>query len=538
MKEMAKMLGGHALVQALEAEGVRHVFGVPGAGQYEAIDGFYGRDGISYVSCRSEQPTTYMCDGYGRVGDRLAAAIVLPGEGLYNASTGMATASVTSSPMVVISGSPGGKLAARGAGRQVEGVSKWQKRIDRAADIPHIVREAVKSARGGRPQPVFIEIDHAVLAAVEEVAFLEPEARLAAVAPRADDAQSAGAARPPATGVEQAVRILRDAARPLLVAGTGVQRAASTHTLQRLAERLQAPVLTSNTAKGVIDERHPLALGIVNGGYAPLRELVGQSDAVLFLGTSLSSAALGIHAGQTTIRVDIEQDRLDADAAEVAILGDAGEVLHQLFEAIGPGEAKMSREPDVAKLVEKRYGSEEQLEPQRSFTEAIRSALPDEGIFVHDMTQLGYYSRNYFPVHAPNAYQVPKGNLGAAFPIAIGAKVAQPDRPVVAVMGDGGILYHIQELATLTLHGIGVVTVVFTDNAYGNVMRSQIEDYDNHVTGVQLTNPDFVKLAEAFDVSGARATGADQLRREVARAIEADKPALIEVPVGEMERRY
>ena len=178
------------------------------------------------------------------------------------------------------------------------------------------------------------------------------------------------------------------------------------------------------------------------------------------------------------------------------------------------------------------------MQPQRSLTEALRAAIPDDGILVHDMTQLGYYSRNYYPVYEPDTYQIPRGNLGAALPMALGAKLACPRRAVVALCGDGGLLYHVQELATAVQYGIPVVVVVCNDNAYGNVLRAQQEQFAGRVVGTRLRNPDFPALAAAFGISGQRAPDAATLRRALAAALEADAPALIEVPLGPLQRRY
>ena len=159
-------------------------------------------------------------------------------------------------------------------------------------------------------------------------------------------------------------------------------------------------------------------------------------------------------------------------------------------------------------------------------------------MLAYGMNQMGYYSRNYYRVYAPDTYFDPRGNLGASLPIAMGAKVARPDTPVVACCGDGGVMYHIQELATAVLHDIAVTVVVFNDNAYGNVKRSQQEDFDGRLVGVDLRNPDFVRLSESFGVRGARATDAAALQRELERAFAGAEPVLIEVPVGELERVY
>ena len=238
--------------------------------------------------------------------------------------------------------------------------------------------------------------------------------------------------------------------------------------------------------------------------------------------------------------------------AEVTIQADAGWALAQLGARLaGAGADTAAGAPaapdspaasavvgEVARLRAQRAAPSEQLQPQRSLTEALRAALPEDGILVHDMTQLGYYSRSYFPVYRPDSYQIPRGNLGAALPMALGAKLACPHRAVVALCGDGGLLYHVQELATAVQYGINVVVVVCNDAAYGNVLRAQQEEFGGRVVGTRLRNPDFPALAAAFGVRGMRAADADTLRRTVAAAVEADAPALIEVPLGPLRRRY
>lgn len=564
------MSGGEALVGALAREGVSHVFGVPGAGQYEAVDPFHGRHDIHYVSCRSEQPTTYLADGYGRVTGRPAAVIVLSGVGLRNAAPGLETAHASSSPVLVISdhhtdGAVPPALA---------GIVKWGARATRPAALPALVRRAVAEARSGRPRPVYLGVSHAVLAAREPVAWVGAVAPGGGPAPGAagaghsaahyagagDDppgaaethpdaasgAPAAGQANPAAEPLERAAELLAAATRPAIVAGTGVARARAAAALRTLAERLQAPVATSVAAKGVFSDHHPLCLGAVYPPYRPLTEYLRTRDVVLLAGTGWPAAPLAEGTRLRTARIDVEP-RADA---EVTIQADAGWALAQLAkrlaaagEATGapgaPGSSAASGVvEEVAQLRTRRAAPSEQLQPQRSLTEALRAALPEDGILVHDMTQLGYYSRSYFPVYQPDSYQIPRGNLGAALPMALGAKLACPRRAVVALCGDGGLLYHVQELATAVQYGINVVVVVCNDAAYGNVLRAQQEEFGGRVVGTRLRNPDFPALAAAFGISGQRAADAGALRSALAAALEADAPALIEVPLGPLQRRY
>ena len=176
------------------------------------------------------------------------------------------------------------------------------------------------------------------------------------------------------------------------------------------------------------------------------------------------------------------------------------------------------------------------VEPQHSFVQALRRAIPDDGIFVPGMTQIGYYSRTNYPVYQPRTYITSSyyGNLGFTYPVALGAKVAQPDKAVVAVSGDGGFLFNSQELSTAVKYGINVVVVVFNDNAFGNVLRDQNTRFNGRTIGAELHNPDFVKLAEAYGARGVRVHDADALESAVVEALDVDAPTLIEVPVGPM----
>ena len=181
-------------------------------------------------------------------------------------------------------------------------------------------------------------------------------------------------------------------------------------------------------------------------------------------------------------------------------------------------------------------GLDERLGPQCEYLRAIRAELPDEGIYVEDLTQIGYVGRMAFPVYRPRTYihSGYQGTLGFGFATALGAKVGRPDLPVVSISGDGGFMYNVQELSTAVRHGIDIVAIVFADGAYGNVRRMQKEDYGNRLIGVDLPNPQFPKMAESFGAAGVRTTTPDGLRRELAAALKRRGTTLIEVAVGEM----
>ena len=518
---MIKMTGGQALAKSLYREGVRVVFGLPGAGQYEAIDGIYEEPGIRYFTTRHEQATTHMVDGYARVSGNIAAALVIPGAGVFNASTGIATAHSVSSPILVATGrhdqSNSDELTS------IQQITKWAARATSPADVPIIIHEAFRQLRTGRPRPVYIEVPHEVLAAEEEVKLLESES----YDPPAGDSDQ----------ITQAAHLLTAAQRPAIWAGTGVQRSGASQAIQALAEHLQAPVVTGRESKGVISDRHPLSLGMGELRFEPLRKWLAQRDVILAVGTSRLGNG---DDKQQIIRIDIDAAVIERTADNcLGILGDARCCLEDIYRIISAKTpARPSCGGEVRAINAERFDPEIQLQPQWDFMQAIRASIPDDGIFVQGMNQMGYYSRNYYPVYEPRSYLISAGNLGVALPVALGAKIAKPDKAVVVASGDGGFLYNSQELATAVQYGINVVVIVFNDNAYGNVLRAQVEQFDGHILGTELYNPDFVKLAEAYGVQGVRVPDARQLESALREALAADAPVVIEVPVGRMDREY
>ncbi len=529
---MPRMNGGEALVRSLAAEGLRAVFGVPGAGQYEAIDALYSTPSIRYIAVRHEQAASYMADGYARASGEIAAALVVEGPGLFNALSGVATAYATSSPILVVSGDHHHRKTDLELDETawLGPLTKWVGRARSPAGIPALVQEAFQQLRSGRPRPVGIEVPPAVFAATEEVSL----------------AQHGGAAPDPANGdpraIQRAAELLAGARRPVIWAGGGVMRAKAATLVAELADYLQIPVVTTRQGKGSISERHPLSLGMAEMRFQPLRNWLSARDVILAVGTSHYASG----EGQQVIRIDVDETEFGGDEM-LTIQGDAYAVmlgLNRAVAAAGPsrGDKAEAVQGEVAAINEARFEPSRQLQPQWGFMEAIHAALPADAIVIQGMNQMGYYSRNYFRARAPHSYLTSSshGTLGCAYPIAVGAKVGCPDRVVVSLSGDGGFLYNVQELSTAVQYGINAVAVVFNDNAYGNVLRAQMEEFDGHVLGTQLHNPDFVALAQSFGAHGVRAEDADALHAALseAAAAENDKPVLIEVPVGMLDREF
>ncbi len=527
---MARMTGGQALARSLYLEGVRVIFGLPGVQLYHALDGLHEEPGIRFITTRHEQATTYMADGFTRAGGGTGAAMMVPGPGLQNASAGIGTAYAASSPILVVSGQIDRELIGvdRGILHEVNDqldtirpVTKWARRILDPAEIPDAVHEAFFQLKTGRPRPVEIEIPPETLAEVSDVELREPEE------------YPAKAADPEAIGT--GAQIMAGAANPLIWAGGGVISSGAEEALRRVAEHLQAPIITTPEGKGAISDRHPLALGAHRLRNDPIAKDEPHFDAILAVGTRMANPAwLG---GQRIVQIDVDPAELGRNYSNTfGIEGDARLALDGLYEQLLQlTPARQSRASEFDALRQQRSESALRVEPQESLTATIRETMPDDGILISGMTQVGYYCRAFFPVYEPRTFLTSSyaGNLGYAYPVALGAKVAQPDKAVVAVSGDGGFLFNSQELATAVQYGINAVVIVFNDNAYGNVLRDQVNRFEGRVYGSALHNPDFVKLAEAYGARGVRVEP-ERLGPVLQEALSVDAPTLIEVPVQAM----
>ena len=528
---MTRMTGGEALMASLHREGVRVIFGLPGVQLYGAMAALRSQPEIRFIATRHEQATTYMADGYARAGGGFGVALVVPGPGLLNASAGLSTAYAASSPVLVLAGQiPKAKIGQdvgllHEVNDQLDAiapVTKWRKRVLEVAEIPAAIREAARQLRTGRPRPVVVDMPPETLEDEGEATLLDP-----AVAERS---------APPAPEIERAAGLLAAARDPVIVAGGGVNLSGAHDALLAVAEHLQAGVMMTHEGKGALSDASDLSLGAALWPGSPLRLHLDRADVVLAVGTRLATAAL--QPAQQVIQVDVDPAEIGRNHARtLGLVGDARATLERLAErvrAAGPPRPSRRAEREAVKAAS---AAADDQEPQASIQRSLRAGTPSEAILVGDMTQIGYHSRPFWPVYEPRTYLTSSysGNLGYAFPTALGAKVARPDRPVVVVSGDGGFLFNSQELSTAVRYGIAVVVVVFNDDSYGNVARDLDESWGGSV-GTDLANPDFMRLAEAYGVTGFRAKEPTEVGDLVREAVALDRPVLIEVPVGRMPR--
>lgn len=534
---MAQMTGGQALARSLHREGVRTIFGLPGVQLYHALGGLLDTPEIRFINTRHEQGTTYMADGYARVAGQEGIAMVVPGPGLLNASAGLSDAYAASSPVMLISGQI--SIDAIGKNRGVlhelndqldvaRTITKWCSRILDPTQIPAAVHEAFRQMNTGRPRPVEIEIPPETLAQVAEIELSEP----GIYSPEPPDSAS----------VDKAAARIAKAERPVIWAGGGVIRSGASESLLRLAEFLQAPVINTPEAKGAISARNYLSLGTAKAGQArpdldPLHLYAKECDLILAVGTRFATHTLEDSMQVVQIEIDPEEAGRNHANTQV-VLGDARVSLEALHDALQSSGPRSSRREEFEAFRAQRDQVRVQVKPQNPYMEALRDAIPDDGVVVADSTQVGYHSNTFFPVYEPGTYinSSYQGNLGFAFPTALGAKVGLPDRAVVSISGDGGFMFNVQEIATAVQHGINLVAVVFNDNAYGNVLRDLNDIFDGRDVGATLHNPDFIKLAEAFGAGAMKAQGPSELNGCLKEALADNRPTLIEVPVEKMPR--
>ena len=529
--------GGQALIHSIYNEGVRVIFGLPGVQMYHAVIPILDYPDMKFVTTRHEQATTYMADGYARASGKVGVAMVVPGPGLQNASAGITNAYSASTKVLVISGQISRDAISKNIGVLheindqldiVRPITKWQARVLEAKHIAPAVQQSFYQLRTGRPRPVEIEMPPEALSE-----FTEISAYRSAEIPSLPINSEA---------VEEAAAILAGSKNPVIWAGGGVHISGASDQLLAVAEYMQMPVLSTPEGKGAISDKHYLSLGTPQGRSTGeskdlLRDFFYTCDVILAVGTRFATANAA--SSQKVVQIDVDPQELGRNNHNtLGIHGDARRVLPHLLGAIkSQTAARASRKGEFLKLRTERYhNSANQVEPQASYVKALRESIPDEGILVTDMTIMAYYSRAHFHTYNPRSYFTSSytGNLGSAFPTALGVKVAVPGKPVVSISGDGSSLFNSQELATAVQFGINVVAVVFNDQAYGNVKRDMEALFDNKSLGVELHNPDFIKLAEAYGAVGIRVDGPDALTKAIKDAISMNKPVLIEVPIGPM----
>jgi acetolactate synthase-1/2/3 large subunit len=519
--------GGEAIVSGLVAHGVDTVFGLPGAQIYGLFDAFRQAQ-LKVIGARHEQACGYMAFGYARSTGRVGVFSVVPGPGVLNAGAALLTAFGSNEPVLCLTGQVPTQFLGKGRGHLHEMPDqlatlrtfvKWAERIEYPDLAPLAVSRAFQEMLSGRRGPASLEMPWDVFT---ERAQVGP-AKVLDLFP---------APQPDPDRIKSAAALIAASRTPMIFVGSGAIHARG--EILELAELIDAPVVAFRSGRGIVSNAHELGLTM-----AAAYRLWPKTDLMIGIGTRLELPTMSRWPyrpeGLKSIRIDIDPSEMRRYTPHAAVISDAkagtaalvAEVRKRAYSK-NAGRRAIIREASAAALKEI-----QQVQPQMAYLNILREVLPPNAIVTDELSQVGFASWYGFPIYEPRTFITSgyQGTLGSGFPTALGAKVAHPDRPVVAITGDGGFMFGVQELATAVQFNIGVIVLVFNNNSYGNVRRDQRERFDGRVVAADLVNPDFVKLAESFGVGAARVTSPDAFRPALEKALGSGAPYLIEIEV-------
>jgi acetolactate synthase-1/2/3 large subunit len=524
---MSSSTGGEAIVDGLVAHGVDTVFGLPGAQIYGLFDALHQAQ-LKVIGARHEQACGYMAFGYARSTGKPGVFSVVPGPGVLNAGAAMLTAYGSNEPVLCLTGQVPTQYLGKGRGHLHEMPDqlatlrtfvKWAERIEYPDAAPTLVSRAFQEMLSGRRGPVALEMPWDVFTQRAETGVAKPFELFPAPQPDPDRIKAAAA-------------LIAGSKTPMIFVGSGAIDARD--EILELAEMIDAPVVAFRSGRGIVSNAHELGLTM-----AAAYRLWPNTDLMIGIGSRMELPTTFRWPfrpdGLKSIRIDIDPAEMRRLACDVAVVADAKAGTRDLLAAVSKaGTRKTSgrraaiREASAATL--KQIQS---VQPQMAYLNILREVLPSNAIVTDELSQVGFTSWYGFPVYEPRTFITSgyQGTLGSGFPTALGAKVAHPDRPVVAITGDGGFMFGVQELATAVQYNIGVVTLIFNNNSYGNVRRDQRERFDGRVVAADLVNPDFVKLAESFGVAASRVTAPEGFRTALEKALAHGGPYVIAIEV-------
>jgi len=522
--------GAHVLVESLLAEGADLLFGIPGVGTLAVYDAFVDHPELRHIEVRHEQSAVFMADGYARASGRVGVAFTSNGPGALNTVTAMATAHNDSVPLLHLVSENPPEVRRKGKGHFHDisdqfgifrPVSAYAAQVALADEIPAAVNSAFFALRNRRPRPALVEF-----------------------ANEAFTTNTSGTALPAAERVERpidpvalarAAEVLAGAERPMVWAGGGIATAEAAAALTRIVERLGAPVITTQKGKGAVRWDHPLHIGNW-ANEQPTRDQIADCDVLLAVGTRFSYFPTGgwsLRLPERIVQIDIDPAEIGRNyRVEGGVVGDAGQVLAAIegeLDRLGhrPLPWRDEEVADVLARIGEAVGTPVEIE----VLDQIRSVLPAESLVFNDPTTIAFWARSHWKTDRPRTWFVPSGfgTLGFALPASIGARLARPDTPSVAIIGDAGVMFTIQDLMTAVQEDVPAIVMVFNDEGYGVERRHQDHLYGRR-SGVDVRPPDFVALAHAFGARGIRVEDLSRVGDTLASVLDADGPTLIEIP--------
>jgi len=524
---MTSMTGGEAIVSGLVAHGIDTVFGLPGAQIYGLFDAFHQAK-LKVIGARHEQACGYMAYGYARSSGKVGVFSVVPGPGVLNAGAALLTAFGSNEPVLCLTGQVPTQFLGKGRGHLHEMPDqlatlrtfvKWADRIEYPDNAPTAVSRAFQEMLSGRRGPAALEMPWDVFTQRVQAGVARPFDRFPAPQPDSER-------------INEAATLISASKAPMIFVGSGAIDARE--DILELAEMIDAPVVALRSGRGIVSNAHELGLTM-----AAAYRLWQATDLMIGIGTRLELPTMSRWPyrpdGLKSIRIDIDAVEMRRMPPDVAVVADARAATSDLVKAVAKAGTRKTagRRAAIREAAAAAHAEIQKVQPQMAYLSILREVLPDDGIVTDELSQVGFASWYGFPIYQPRTFITSgyQGTLGSGFPTALGAKVAHPDRPVVAITGDGGFMFAVQELATAVQFNIGVVTLVFNNNAYGNVRRDQVQRFEGRVVASDLVNPDFVKLAESFGVAASRVTAPDHFRPALEKALAHGGPYLIAIEV-------
>ncbi|MYC38935.1 MAG: thiamine pyrophosphate-binding protein [Chloroflexi bacterium] len=537
---MPNLTGGQAVAESLKAQGVDTVFGIISIHNLDLFDALFDRqDSLRFIGGRLELGCGFMADGYSRATGKPGVLITSTGPGAADSVGAMGEAYFSGSPLLQVTTNVESDFIGQGRNTthetknqlgMFEAVTDWNAMIGEIEAIPDNLLEAFQRFQNRRPRPIELELPTDLLGNSADVEIIGP--RDVGI-PQGDPAM-----------VEQALRLLLKARRPAIIVGEEVQMLGGTDEIVHLAETLGAPVVTSDGAKGAFPEDHPLSLGQMLGrriwGENPVQDWLATCDAVVILGSIMphrSTTGVQLKLPETVVHVLLDGESIGKNYdATVPIVANSQAVARQWLDAIGDSDVSKgqsyadevaSLKKDIQRNLQETWGNE-----LRVF-EAVREATPRETVFSLDPTVPASRAARCLPIYGPRKYMHPHGwaGLGFAFPAGLGAKIGQPDSPVVCITGDGGFQYNFQELATAAQYDIHPVILMFNDNAWGVLKKYQQDRFGDRLFATDLVNPDFAKLFDSYGFGATRVSSVAELGPALEAAISSGKTHLVEVSI-------
>ncbi len=540
------MNGGKALMKALEKEGVKEVFGLPGGANLPMYDELFKSD-LRHILVRHEQSAAHMADGYGRVSRKPGVCFATSGPGATNLLTGIATAQADSSPMIAVTGQVNVNMIGKDAFQESDIIGmanpcvKYSFQPRDSAEIPEVVRKGFYIASTGRPGPVLIDIPKDVQQNEAQMNFPD-EFKIRGYHPWTD---------PDIAQIEKAIDMLLSAEKPIILAGGGVTISSAFAELQSIAELLMIPVVTTFKGKGSFPENHPLSLGPIGmHGHAEANKLMTEADCVLAIGTRFSDRSVGtfedFEKRLKIIHMDVDPAEIGKNqTTNIAVVGDVQATLRIMVKLLIQKTIKKTEGTTWLKHVKevKEYWRENLKLPTGEMTAVkilrkLREVLPKESITTTEVGQHQMWASLFFDVIHPGTFfsSTGLGTMGWGFPAAIGAKVARPDVPVVDIAGEGSFNMTENSLATSVLDNIPVIVFLVNNFSLGMVAQWQRTFYDRRMIGIDLKNcPDYVKLAESYGAQGIRAQSLDELEKAIKTGLKSDVTTVIDIPINPEE---